>query len=526
MSYDVFSKTDRETTSTEILPEEDLQPGEPEPPKPGGVKGIRSILIGVGVGIVLATVGGQIFSGKAPDAPAEAQETELAPTQTVTVSTAAQQQVARTLTATGTVEAYDLLPILPQITGLQIVDVRVDEGDVVGAGEILAVLDDSVLQAQLSGALSQVNSATSGVDRAVADTSQAESSRRQAEADLAQAKTGVLQAQTRVSQAEANLDRSRAAVEQAKAQLEQAEREIERYELLYNQGAIGLQEVELRRTEVRTAREELNKTIEDVQVAEASLQSSRADVVNARASVQSSQARLDSSIAGIDASQAEIGNAEAGVQNNQATVQELQTRIDQTRVLAPKGGIIASRSARVGDVTSSSGQLFTLIADGRLELRLKIPETQLPLIRPGAPVSVTSDADSRINVSGRVREILPTIDPQTREATVEIDLPANDLLRPGMFLQAEITTNTVEGLTVPARSIVPQADGTARVFRLNADNTVTAITVEVGEIVGNSENLSESRIEILNGLNSGDRIVVEGAGYLKDGDLVAIVGEP
>ncbi|PPT10692.1 putative RND efflux membrane fusion protein [Geitlerinema sp. FC II] len=522
MSYDVSSKPDRNPPKTDIPPENNFQPIDPEP-QPPRLGGWRSILIGVGVGIVLATVGGQLLSGKSSDAPAEAQETEVAPTQTVTVAPVTAESVARTRPATGTVQAYDLLPILPQITGLQIVDVRVDEGDRVAAGEVLALLDDSVLQAQLTGALSQVDSATSGVDRAVADITQAESTRRQAEADLAQAKTGVLQAKSRVLQAEANRDRAKAAIAQAEANLEQAQREVDRYNRLVAQGAISQQEAELRQTEVRTAREEYNKAIEDLQVAEADVQSAKADVANAEANVQSAQARLDSTIAGIDASQADVGNAEAGVQNNRAVVQELQTRIAQTRVLAPKGGIIAERSARVGDVTSPSGRLFTLIADGQLELQLTVPETQLPLVRPGSPVTITSDADSRINLRGRVREILPTIDPQSREATVEIDLPASDLLRPGMFLQAEITTNTVQGLTIPARAIVPQPDASARVFRLNPDNTVTALTVEVGEVLGNSENLTESRIEILGGLNAGDRIVVSGAGYLKDGDLVSVV---
>lgn len=503
-------------------PEADYPAPETEAPQEG-LSSWKAILIGVGAGLLLATLGGRILSGgSSQPEPAATEQGDRTPSQTVTAASVETQPVARTLTATGTVAATDLLPILPQITGLQIVDVRVEEGDVVGAGEVLAVLDDSVLQAQLSGALSQIDSARSGVDAAVADISQAEAARRQAQADLERARTGVQQAQTRVAQAEASRDRARSAVEQARARLEQAEVENRRYQDLAAQGAISQQEADFRRTDVRTAREELNKALEDVRVADAEVQSAQADVTNARANVQSAQATLESTQAGIDASQAGVGNAEAGVQNQAAVVQELETRIAQTRVTAPQSGIVAERLARVGDVTSGSGTLFTLIAEGQLELQLSVPETQLPLISPGAPVRITSDADPSIDLNGRVREILPTLDPETREAIVEVDLPRDDRLRPGMFLQGEITTDSVQGLTVPTEAVVPQADGTATVFRLNPDNTVTAVTVEVGEVVGN-ENLESARIEILSGLDAGDRVVASGAGYLKDGDLVRVV---
>lgn len=522
-SVAIESEGDRAIAPSDRDPkrETDYRPvGEAVPQR--GLSNWKAIAIGVGAGVLLATLGGRLLSGESSDAPPAATETERTPSQTVTAATVEAQSVSRTLSATGTVVATDLLPILPQITGLQIVDVRVEEGDVVNAGEVLAVLDNSVLQAQLSGALSQVDSASASVDAAVADISQAEAARRQAQADLERARTGVEQARSRVVQAEANRDRARSAVEQARANLDQAEAENRRYQQLAREGAISQQEADFRRTDVRTAREELNKALEDVRVAEAEIQSARADVTNARANVTSAQATLESTRAGIDASQAGVGNAEAGVQNQAAVVQELETRIAQTRVTAPESGIVAERLARVGDVTSGSGTLFTLIAEGQLELQLTVPETELPSIDPGAAVRITSDADPSIDLNGRVREILPTLDPDTREAIVEVDLPRDDRLRPGMFLEGDITTDSVQGLTIPTEAVVPQADGTAKVFRLNPDNTVTAVTVEVGEVVGN-ENLDSARIEILSGLDTGDRVVASGAGYLKDGDLVRVV---
>ncbi|MCC5897985.1 MAG: efflux RND transporter periplasmic adaptor subunit [Phormidium sp. BM_Day4_Bin.17] len=507
--------------SAPAIPDEEFPP-ESEPPAPRGINW-KSILIGLGLGIVLAGIGGRLFSESSPETPAaDTEETERNPSQTVTAITVGEQAVNRTLNASGSVNAYDLLPILPRATGLQILDVRVREGDIVGAGEVLAVLDDSVLQSQLSGALSQIDSARSSVSAAQADISQAESSRRQAEADLERARTGIRQAESRVAQAEASLTRNRARVTQAQASLEQSEREYQRYQQLANEGAISRQEVELRERDVRTAREDVNQAVEEVRVAEAELDSARADVLNAEANVQSAQATVESTLAGIEAAQAGVANAQSGVQNQDAVVQELETRLNQTLVVAPQGGIIAERQARVGDV-SGNNPLFTLIAQGQLELQLQVPETQLPLIRPGAPVRVRSDADSRIDVRGRVREILPTINPETRQATVVVDLPSDDSLRPGMFLEGEIVTETLDSLTIPSAAVLPQADGSAQVFRLNPDDTVTATRIELGEVVDAQDESEESQVEVLSGLNAGDRIVVSGAGFLSDGDLVRVV---
>lgn len=525
LSYNIDQNRRVETDST-VPPEieesappiPDDYPSHGDRPSESGGSHWKSILIGVAVGLVLAGIGGRIFADSASETPpGETEERDRNPSQTVTAATVEQQAVERTLNASGTVQAYDLLPILPRATGLQIIDVRVREGDIVAPGEVLAVLDDSVLESQLSGALSQIDSAQSSVSAARAEISQAESRRSQAQADLERARTGVSQAESRVAQAEATLTRNQARVSQARASLEQAEREYQRYQQLANDGAISRQEVELRQRDLRTAQEDVNQAIEDVRVAEAEIDSAQADVLNAQANVESAQATLQSSLAGIEVAQAGVANAEAGVQNQDAVVQELETRLDQTLVVAPRGGIIAERQARVGDVSRASGTLFTLIAQGQLELQLQVPETQLPLVRPGARVRVTSDADDRIDVQGRVREILPTINPDTRQATVVVDLPSDEILRPGMFLTGELVTNTVEGLTIPSAAVIPQADGTAQVFRLNADDTVTATRIELGEV------LDSSQVEVLNGLEPGDRIVVSGAGFLSDGDLVRVV---
>ena len=405
----------------------------------GWFSGKVGLAIGVGIGLIMGVgVFGNRAAPPADSATEEAAVESTVPAQIVTVAQVESRQVSRTLEATGTIEAYDLLPILPRATGLQIQQVLVDEGDSVSAGQVMAVLDRSVLESQLV----------------------------EAQADLEAERARVLQQEASLAQSEARLT--------------EAQTNLRRYENLSSEGAVSTEEFDARSTAAATAQE-------DVRVAAANLNSARADV-----------------------------------QSQQARIQQLQTQLEQTLVKAPAEGLVAERIARVGDVTSSSTTLFSIIRDRLLELQVNIPETQLAQIRVGTPVTITSDADDRIQLEGRVREISPLIDSDTREAIVSIDLPASDLLRPGMFLRAAIVTSTSSGLTVPAQAVIPQSDGQAIVYRVVEGDRTEAVTVELGELLDSSDP-TQARIEIQQGLNPGDQVIVQGAGYLNNGDRIEIV---
>ena len=154
-----------------------------------------------------------------------------------------------------------------------------------------------------------------------------------------------------------------------------------------------------------------------------------------------------------------------------------------------------------------------------MELQVKIPETQLAAIRPGQVVEISSDADSRLKLRGQVREIDPTVDPESRQAMVKVELPQNSALKPGMFLRAGIVTSASTSLTVPMAAILPQADGSAIAYTVKPDGTVKAQAVEMGEILPNQQ------VEIKHGLQAGERVAVKGAAYLKDGDRVSVASD-
>lgn len=438
------------------------------------LSGSHSLLWGICLGIGLTILGTRFLSPTQPSAntplPSEL-ATSQAPAPSVTIASVETSSVERTLQATGTVAAFEMIPVMSQATELQIQQVLVDEGDFVRSGQLLIQLDDSVLQAELT---------------------QAKASVAEAEARLAELRAGsrieeIARATEAVRSAEAEVIQSR-------SDLDLARKRVERNRNLEAEGAIARDRLDEILNEERNRQSTLNK---------------------AQARLRESKQQLAQVLAG--PRKEEIAQAAAKLAQAKAQVQTTLARLKDTRVIAPVSGKIAERNARVGDITSSSQRLFTIIENGRLELRVKIPETQLPLIRPGQTVAITSDANSRLQLSGRVREIVPIVNEESRQATVEVDLPAMDSLKPGMFLRASVTTNTATSLTVPMRAVLPQADGTSLVYLLQADKTVKEQPVETGEI------LSGDRVEILSGLQTGDRVVLKGAAYLKDGDRVSVI---
>ena len=108
----------------------------------------------------------------------------------------------------------------------------------------------------------------------------------------------------------------------------------------------------------------------------------------------------------------------------------------------------------------------------------------------------------------------PTISAGNRTAVVYVDLPADERLRPGMFARGEIEIGTSPAYTVPLESIV-STDGYSYVFLIGDGNVVARRRIETGAV-------SEGSIEVLSGLDGGETIVIKGAGFLKDGDVVNV----
>ena len=205
--------------------------------------------------------------------------------------------------------------------------------------------------------------------------------------------------------------------------------------------------------------------------------------------------------------------AKARLDAQRALGQAQQLRLRQTQVLAPDAGVISSRSATVGAVLPAGQELFRMIRQGRLEWRAEVAADDMAKVRTGMPVTLTPA--SGMTIPGTVRMVAPTVDPQTRNGLVYVDLPRPEGARAGMFARGEFEVGSAEGWTLP-QSAVLLRDGFSHVLKVGADSKVAQIKVGVGRRLG-------ERIEIVAGLAPADRVVATGGGFLGDGDTVRVV---
>ena len=208
--------------------------------------------------------------------------------------------------------------------------------------------------------------------------------------------------------------------------------------------------------------------------------------------------------------------AQARVAVARALLQAQELRLQHTQVRAPDSGVISARTATVGAVLGTGTELFRMVRKGRLEWRAEVTATELARIQPGAKARITGASGTTIE--GTVRMVAPTVDPQTRNALVYVDLPPTTDFRAGMFARGEFALGSSDALTIPQEALVVR-DGFAYVFVVGPQQRVQQRKVQTGRRIAD-------RVEILSGLEADISVAVRGAGFLNDGDLVRVGVQP
>lgn len=196
-----------------------------------------------------------------------------------------------------------------------------------------------------------------------------------------------------------------------------------------------------------------------------------------------------------------------------------ELRLTQTRVVAPDSGTISARAATVGSLAQPGQELFRLVRGNRLEWRAEVNAAEFARITPGMRASLQLPGQDAMRVEGKVRAVAPTVDPQTRNAIVYVDLPGGTRggARAGMYARGEFEAGHGAVLTLP-QSAVLLRDGFSYVYRVEANNQVSQVKVVAGRRRG-------ERIAITAGLDATARVVASGVGFLADGDQVRVVGQ-
>ncbi len=203
--------------------------------------------------------------------------------------------------------------------------------------------------------------------------------------------------------------------------------------------------------------------------------------------------------------------AEAQLSLIDAQIAEAELQLGHTQITAPVDGVVVERNAVLGAIASGGAPpMFVLIRDGALELMADVAERDLRDLVAGqrAEIRLVGDAAP---IAGSVRLVEPSVDLATRLGRARISLAAEGV-RPGMFAEAEIIVAEREALAAPMGAVSSDADGSS-VLRVGADGVVHRVPVEIGIRDGDL-------VEIISGLEAGDRVVSRAAAFVRDGDQI------
>jgi RND family efflux transporter MFP subunit len=204
--------------------------------------------------------------------------------------------------------------------------------------------------------------------------------------------------------------------------------------------------------------------------------------------------RLAAAKARRDAAYAGRAQAEAGVSS-------ASTAMSFTKVRAPFDGLVIARLAEPGAMASPGMPLLTVEDPSHFRLEATVDESKIGAVRLGEAVPVIVDALGDQPVEGKVTQIVPAADPGSRTFTVKIDLPANPQMRTGLFGRARFERGQHEAISVPKIAILSRGQLQA-VYVVGSDRLVSLRYVTLGPT-------SADLVEVLSGLQSGDRIVAQ-----------------
>ena len=229
-----------------------------------------------------------------------------------------------------------------------------------------------------------------------------------------------------------------------------------------------------------------------------------------RQSMDDAEARSQAAVAQLDL-------ARAQVMQSKARLEELRVILANTLIVSPVDGFVARRAADQGAYVSPNAPVVDVVDINRVRLVAAVVEKDLRRILAGQEADVEVDAYPGETFKGRIARVAPVLDPTTRTATIEVEIPNPGYrLKPGMYAKVSVTTDTRANALVVPRNAVIDLEGKRGVF-VAADQVAAFRVIEVGVE-------EDQRVEVLSGVTGSDKVITTGAGALRDGDRILLAG--
>ncbi len=192
---------------------------------------------------------------------------------------------------------------------------------------------------------------------------------------------------------------------------------------------------------------------------------------------------------------------------------QMETARRATLVLAPSSGTITEVKHKVGEVPGVGGAMFTIANLDKVILKLNVTSSEIGFFKKGAKATIELNGEK---LQGEVSLIPLAANPITRFFPVEVTFKnKGQKLLPGMYLTTKIDAREVTGVTVPVEAIV-YSNGVNSVWTVDSEGKAKRKIVQLGV-------QTKTDIQIKDGLNEGDVVMVEGQNRMNDGDKVLIV---
>ena len=202
-----------------------------------------------------------------------------------------------------------------------------------------------------------------------------------------------------------------------------------------------------------------------------------------------------------------------------ADVQVAQSRIRDRQIFAPFDGQLGLRQVSLGSLITPGTVITTLDDLSVIKLDFTVAEGFLATLKTGQTITALSEAYPNLKFTGKVSNIGSRIDPTSRAITVRAILPnENRNLRPGMLMRVKLIKNQSQSIMIPEEALVTSANR-KYVFLVQNDDHVTQQFVVIGR-------RRPGAVEILEGLDVGQRVVVEGTLKLQDNSQITIRNSP
>jgi membrane fusion protein (multidrug efflux system) len=287
------------------------------------------------------------------------------------------------------------------------------------------------------------------------------------------------------------------------------------------------------------AKIEDSELLEQIKQAEASFEVANATIRQREADLRLAQTNLDRSRnlferqlipkqtmddtdARYQAAVAQLDLARAQYSQAQARLDELKINLDSTRITSPVDGFVGSRTLDPGAWVTPNSAFLSLVDISVVRIIANVVERDLRRITQGLRAEVEVDAFPGEQFNGRVAHVAPILDPATRTAQIEIEIPNPQFrLKPGMYARVNFTVDQRENtLVVPSNAVV-DLQGSRGVFQ--PDKGAQGDVARFKKIeVGLSDN---DFVEVSSGLTEGERVVTTGAAALREGDRIVLLGQ-